>query len=185
MAHLWVEAWSDGLLEWVIRPLRSGVCQLSAKGPQLPDCTSGSGVGPAHCAALIRHAGENQEEWILLAPSAIKVTVNGALLPHGAHVLRDRDCIFLANGCDRQRCFFSTERLAQIEPFPGTGPEVRCPRCKQPMETGTPSVRCPSCGVYHHQSANLTCWSYGPKCALCDQPTDLNLGRYRWTPDEL
>ena len=44
-------------------------------------------------------------------------------------------------------------------------------------------VSCPNCGVRHHQSAELRCWTYAPGCAVCGWPTTLD-ARFRWVPDE-
>ena len=82
-------------------------------------------------------------------------------------VLRDRDEILLPGiprndgeqadvaDAEPQRLFFSTERLAVVEPFPGGAKAVFCSRCKQVIDSGHRAVRCPSgrCGLWHHESA--------------------------------
>jgi len=115
------------------------------------------------------------------------VYVNGSPLVAGIRLLRDRDEIRMGNV---QRLFFSTERLACTEPFPGSEKPVVCPRCKQEIKKAQPSVRCPNpkCGAWHHESAEeeLPCWTYAAQCGnvTCDQQTQLGSG-YRWTPEDL
>jgi len=134
-----------------------------------------------------------QELWFLLARKSARLDLNGAALALGARLLCDRDEI-VVYGDDPSAVlhfYFSTERQAEVVPFPGSdGAEVRCPRCKQPIEKGQMAVRCPSpsCGVWHHQheepKKKLLCWTYGPTCALCPHPSRLD-GSYRWTPEDL
>jgi hypothetical protein len=109
----------------------------------------------------------------------------------GARLLCDKDEIVVrVNGSPAAlHCYFSTERQAEVVPFPGAdGVEVRCARCRQPIEKGQMAVRCPNpgCGVWHHQDAesNLLCWNYGAVCALCPHTTHLD-GTFRWTPEDL
>ncbi len=99
----------------------------------------------------------------------------------GLHVLRDRDAIQVKS---RGAMFYSTERLAAVEPFPSIQETVICPRCRTAIETETPGVKCPGCGTWHHQSEDFPCWTYTERCALCDRQTDLDAG-YRWTPEAL
>ena len=80
--------------------------------------------------------------------------------------------------------YFSTETTARVEPFPGTDRPVHCPRCKLAIEEGTESVRCPRCAIWHHQSETHPCWTYGERCALCDQETALDAG-LRFSPEDL
>jgi hypothetical protein len=56
---------------------------------------------------------------------------------------------------DGPSIFFSTERLACIEPFPGGDAATFCPRCKQVIESGGAAVRCPACGSWHRQAYEL------------------------------
>jgi hypothetical protein len=118
------------------------------------------------------------EFWVLVGPP--DVTVNGLPLLAGLRVLRDRDEV-CAGG---HQVFFSTERLARVEPFPGAAQPIYCARCKDVIERGADAVRCPDCGLWCHQTADTPCWTYGETCALCPQPTDLDAS-YRWTPEEL
>jgi hypothetical protein len=93
----------------------------------------------------------------------------------------DRDEILL-HGVGR--CYFSTETLARIEPLSEESATGCCPRCKQGMTAGEPAVRCPGCGVWHHQSDELPCWTYAERCAICGGSTALDAG-FSWTPEEL
>ncbi len=118
--------------------------------------------------------------WVLLDPATANVRLNGQLLVAGLAVLRDRDEILVSG---RAPLYFSTEELAKIVPFPGSAEPVFCARCRQPIQAGTPAVRCPSCGHWSEQSETKPCWTYGPFCPMCEQPTALGTA-LRWTPDE-
>ena len=58
-----------------------------------------------------------------------------------------------------------------------------CPRCKQTIEPGSAMVRCPGCSVIHHETEELNCWSFAPKCAMCDNPTGIDEG-FQWVPGD-
>lgn len=177
MAHLWVRDVS----EWVgvAMPLDGEAFSLTAD-PLWPvrhgkDGSEGSAV-------ILRRQGPDGEAWVLMTPMETSVRVNRDRILLGIRVLTDRDEIWVTG---MGRMFFSTERLACVEPFPGAaGQPIFCPRCKQEIGRGCPAVRCPQCRVWHHQSEDLPCWTYSERCALCDQPTELEAG-YRWTPEEL
>ena len=96
-------------------------------------------------------------------------------------VVSDRDEIRIAG---KRSLYFSTESLARVEEFSSTGQTLFCPRCKQEIELGSGAVKCPSCGVWHHQTDELNCWSYSEVCALCTQSTDLDAW-FQWTPEDL
>jgi predicted RNA-binding Zn-ribbon protein involved in translation (DUF1610 family) len=175
MAHLWVQ---DDANAWGWFPLAAEVLSLPdalpTAGPRTQDGQAG------HEAILMRSPGAGATRWVLLAASQ-GVLVNGLPLHTGIRVLSDRDEICLgAAGA----VYFSTETLATVEVFPGSEQPVYCPRCKQEIAPGSNAVKCPQCGVWHHQSEELPCWTYSPRCALCDQPTELG-GSYRWSPEEL
>ena len=125
---------------------------------------------------------------MLLSDSSSGVQVNATPIQLGIRVLSHRDEIFLTGGASDfpSRFYFSTERLAHVEPFPGTDGSAICGRCKQPIERGDLAVRCPSanCGIWHHQTEHLGCWTYSDHCALCPTPTALDSG-FRWTPEDL
>lgn len=186
MSQLWLETPGEEQSRWAVWQLAEDAYWLLAGGLPCAVHDDGREKRLAGSGMLVRRDLGPEAQWLLLATIGSAIHVNGAPLFVGSKVLRDRDEIVLADrqSGQRRRCFFSTERLARVEPFPQTPEASRCPRCQQPIETGTQVVRCPGCGVYHHQFSRLPCWLYGPRCALCDQATDLNLG-YRWTPDEL
>jgi hypothetical protein len=133
--------------------------------------------------ALLRRLAHPPETWAVLCPPHSALRVNGELVPLGLTVLSDRDEISLPGQPVR---FFSTETVAQVEPFPHDTASGCCPRCKLPIGAGSPAVRCPSCGLWHHSSAEdeMPCWGYAPTCAGCSQPTALDAG-FRWTPEDL
>jgi hypothetical protein len=139
----------------------------------------------AHAAgdtAIVRHGAGRAEHWVLLAPPHTGVWVNGSSVPLGIRDLQDRDEVRLAGA---EPVYFSTERLARVEPYPGgeTKPAL-CPRCKQRIEPGSPATCCPQCQAWFHQSDEFGCWLYAETCCQCGQATALNAG-YRWTPEEL
>jgi hypothetical protein len=111
----------------------------------------------------------------------VDLRLNGAPLQVGIRLLEDRDAIQTSDGSST---YFSSERLAEVELFPGSPEPVYCPRCKTEIEAGTPAVRCPGCDSQHHQSESFGCWLYADRCALCDQPTALDAG-FRWSPEGL
>jgi hypothetical protein len=175
MAHLWVR---NENAEWAVVPLDADAFDLSVSPPRATPLEHVSKGGDSRVFLLrLREA----REWILLSSSQDRVRVNGLKVASGIRVLSDRDEIRV-EGVDT--FFFSTERLAVIEPFPGAERAVFCPRCKQGFQEGALAVQCPQCKVWHHQSEELPCWTYSPTCALDDQPTDLDAD-YRWTPREL
>ena len=178
MAHLLVrqddtECW--GVLELDGEPvvLTSDVTRPLRKRQGSEDAGSGLILGGT------RHG--DHEVWTLLVSRASEATVNGTPLLSGMRVLRDRDEI-IVGGTDR--LYFSTERLARVEPFPGADQPIVCPRCKQEIEKGMSSVRCPGCGILHHQTEKLPCWTYNKFCTMCDQTTSLD-GGFRWTPEDV
>ena len=129
---------------------------------------------------LLRHSASS-DRWVLLAPRGSGVHVNGATAPTGIRVLRDRDSIQLVSG---RPIYFSTERLARVEPGPGSDRPIFCARCKTEIGVGHPAVSCPQCRAWHHQATDLSCWTYAARCTACDQPTALDAG-YRGCPEDL
>ena len=160
MPHLWIEQ----AAEWCVIPMGEELALASLPG----SVASGT---------LVRSAGPRQD-WHLLAPEASEVTVNGYRLSGGLRTLQDRDEIRIPGV---GTLFFSTERLATVEPLPESARDVCCPRCRQTVTPGTNAVRCPGCGVWHHASPELACWTYAPGCAMCGQLTAMDAG-YQWTP---
>ncbi len=177
MAHMWQ---SDGPA-WVRRPLAGNYAVLGAQ-PELP-IRSAMALPPDRGPVLLGlyARGDSPPVWVLLSAAESRVWVNGQILSCGLCVLRDRDEIMIAG---RSRFYFSTEELARMEPFPASEGPVYCARCRQPIQPGTPAVRCPACGHWCEQSETKPCWTYGPTCPLCEQPTAFDSG-LRWTPEEL
>jgi hypothetical protein len=167
MAHLWIEETN----EWAVAPLDGDRFALTArKDKPVKRVKSVADI-------LLMHARKLRDEgWLLLTAADRNVRVNGARVL-GLHRLRDRDEIRVPRG---GRFFFTTERLAQIEPFPGADREILCPRCKKPIEKGEPAVRCPTCDLWHHQG-ETSCWTFADRCAGCDHPTELP-ATFRWSP---
>ena len=156
MAYLWLEPAGGEAGEWSPMVLTDDAVNFDA------------------AAVLHRtHAG-----WVVIG--APGVHVNGAPLDTGIRLLRDRDEL-RAGG---RRTFFSGESLAEVVLFPGGERSVFCPRCRLEVAPGSPAVRCPGCNVWHHQTDDMPCWTYGDHCTLCEQPTALDVG-FRWTPEGL
>jgi hypothetical protein len=179
MAHLFEE--TGDTPRWRARPLAGDAFDLAsdrtARLATLPELQRAGGP------LLVRHWDDarNAEAWLLLAPPNKSVRVNGRRVANGISMLRHKDCVEF----DAQRLFLSLERLARVEPFAApAGKLVLCPRCRQPIEPHSPSVCCPLCHVAYHQTADLPCFRYAPKCALCPQPTDLG-DTLTWTPEDI
>jgi hypothetical protein len=167
VSHLWLQ---DSAGEWSTLSLDQEVVPMTKPDP-----------GAADAPALIwRREDDAGECWVLLACDEADARVNGLPLVGGLRVLADRDEIQITGG---PACFFSTERPAEVVSFDREA-DPSCPRCTQRIERKTGAVQCPSCGVWHHQSDRLPCWTYAPHCAICDQPTELDAG-FRWTPEGL
>ena len=119
---------------------------------------------------------------VLVAGPDSGARVNGNPLPLGIRALRDRDEIFLTR-CGA-RLYYTDECLASVVQFAGADRPVFCPRCKTEIAHDSPAVQCPRCRLWHHQSAELPCWTYAETCTACDQRTALD-GGYSWTPEGL
>lgn len=179
MAHLWAQTAAG---KWEVRRLEDDFLTLAYDKvaarrdlmrhelPRRDDLSVG----------LCRAKGTDREVWLLMAGSKADVRINGVAMPGGLRLLSDRDEIRIG----QERFFFSTETLAAAVEFPGASRPVICQRCKDSIVEGTPAVRCPQCGVWHHQTDRLPCWSYADTCASCSQVTDFEAG-YRWTPEDL
>jgi hypothetical protein len=172
MAHLWARTesrdWEPVKFEGDVLVLFSGAEAVA-------------GLETDAAVVSRRSMPGGREAWVLLSPPSVDLRLNGAPLHTGIRVLEDRDAIQLSDGSPT---YFSSERLAQVEPFPGSPGPVYCPRCKTEIEGGTPAVRCPGCDSWHHQSETFGCWLYAERCALCDHPTALDAG-FRWSPEDL
>ncbi len=180
MAHLWRLMSESG--EWTPLPLDGDAFTLDNDGPsRVPELLSARGapLGLRRVEDPARHGGG--AAWTLIVGRGAHVLINGSPASLGLVALLDRDELRLARGGP---LFFSTETLAQVSPFPASGSRGFCPRCKQPIDAGTPAVRCPGCGLWHHASDDLPCWTYGAQCSACPQETAVDAG-FRWTPEEL
>ncbi len=135
----------------------------------------------AAAALLLRSRSSNGDLWLLLALAPGSVALNGVPLRSGIRVLADQDEIYL--GADGQ-VFFSTERLATVQPCTSTNPDLRCARCRRPIPPQSDAVACPNCTVWYHQTEPRPCWTYASACAMCGHASELN-GAYRWTPEGL
>ena len=177
MAHLWTFSESGG---WT--PLSLGSASFAIVDGQpvrVSDLAAGATEPPP---LAIRHVGEGDNIcWILVTRPEASVSVNGVAVALGITALADRDEI---RAVGDSVLFFSTETLARVEPLPASVAGGFCPRCKQHIAADEPAVRCPACGLWHHESAAMPCWTYGPHCAACSQETTLDAG-FRWTPEEL
>ncbi|MEK6409094.1 MAG: PHD finger domain-containing protein [Acidobacteriota bacterium] len=177
MAHLWVR---DEAERWAVLPLGHEAFTLAANPPQ--PIRRPLGEGDAFSSILLVSArGAQSPDWVLVAAARSGVSVNGVPLAAGMRVVVDRDEIHIPGAGS---LYFSTESLARVEELPGSGQTLFCPRCKQGIENASSAVKCPGCGVWHHQTEELNCWTYSEVCALCAQPTDLSAG-FQWTPEEL
>lgn len=146
-----------------------------------PTLLDGDGLALGSSAAIRGFDGVNEAAWMLFAASGARVLVNGLPVTIGIVVLSDRDEIRVSS---EPPLYFSTETLAEVAPFPESGPRGFCPRCRQPIAPGSHAVRCPGCGLYHHASEDLSCWTYSAQCAGCSHDTALDAG-FRWTPEDL
>jgi len=176
---LWI---NEGEAVWVDHPLDADFVTLAPGSPVRLVVGGVPSFGSGPMLARGRDA-RGSEGWIILDESASRTRINGAPMPVGARVLADRDAIALGDGCT---VFFSSERLAQVVPFPDEDDRTCCIRCKLPLEPGTPAVRCPApgCGFWHHQYDDTLCWTYTESCAGCGHPTAFEAG-FQWSPSEL
>lgn len=184
MAHVWTTDRDGKANGWSVFPLAADGYEITNAG-KLVSRTNGGQQHSKPNALLVRQA--SNDTWILLIEPSAPVWVNGQAVTLGVRILRDRDEIRMGR-LQPTTLFFSTERMAAVEPFPGADRPIHCPRCKTELAVGVPAVRCPNpqCGLWHHQApeSNLPCWTYDTRCASCDQQTALDAG-YRWTPEGL
>lgn len=174
MAHLWV---FDTANEWVARLLSGDAMSLAdVTGPCV---LSAQPAAEAAAQVLLHRAVDPPDTWAILTTEP-RLRVNGLPVPLGLAVLEDRDEIRVPG----MTAWFSTEARARVEPFPDATTRGCCPRCKQGIDPATPAVRCPLCGLWHHASDELPCWTYAATCATCSQDTALDAG-FRWTPEDL
>ena len=184
MAHLWLlsdfDEWIPSTLVGHAATLAGGVLHCAGDAEltfSSLDADLNTNLRPR---LLLQRIDDPPNTWALVAAWPSRVRINGAPMPLGLAVLDDRDEIRLPDFT----AWFSTELQAQVEPFPESATRGFCPRCKQSIAAGSPAVRCPICGLWHHQSSDLGCWTYAPTCTACPQDTALDIG-FRWTPSDL
>jgi hypothetical protein len=162
---------------WQATTCESGMFELAAVVSGQPS----HGGLPSPRAILLRVGGSAQERWVLVGDGSIRI--NGTPLAGGIRVLQHRDEIHVGNN---PPVYFSTERPARIEAFPGAERPIRCPRCRLEIRTGDLAVRCGRCGIWHHENEEYPCWTYpeAETCAACQvQPNTLDAG-LSWFPEE-
>ena len=181
MTHIWTKDYDES---WSVVALDTDDtdCLVLEGNAARPVVRPEANAVPSVAPLLVRHGIGAREQWaIVTRASDARVRVNGEPLFLGVRILNDRDEIRTIGGT---RIFYSTERLAHVETFPGAAPPIFCPRCKQSILAQTLAVRCPSCHAWYHHTDELPCWTYANSCALCGQSTDFKAG-YQWTPEEL
>jgi hypothetical protein len=184
MAHLWVMCEAG---DWNATELNGEAFSLTIVPPKALTERPADDLLVSE-VVLLRTSVAGRVDWVLIAGTRARVSVNGILLSQGISVLNDRDEIRIEGP---GKIFFSTETLARVEPFPGRAEKaaggeekVFCPRCRQAIEPETRAIRCPQCHIWHHQTDELPCWTYSATCAMCPQPTPLG-ATFSWTPEEL
>ena len=175
MAHLWIKDEAD---QWSVMPLEQPAFTLTSEGPRPIDDLSHARLTQG---VLLLRAVEADGKWVLIASADAEVAINGMPLIAGLRVLVDKDEIHVSK---LDSYYFSAESLARVEEFPDAHKSLFCPRCKQELAGGVEAVRCPACGVWHHETDALNCWTYSDGCAMCGHSTEMN-GTFRWTPEEL
>ena len=186
MAHIWISKHNE-TDQWVAISLGHGGRVFLTGDASQPVAAGAAGSSDGAGAYIIHHSQGNvandNGQWILYASCGANVHVNGRRLALGMRGLEDKDEICVGQSGSM---FFSLEKLAAIEKFPGIGRSAPCPRCRRQLAIGDQAVRCPQCAVWHHQTDELDCWTYSEKCAACgDHPTALAAAGYRWTPEDL
>ena len=177
MAHVWVQDDSGG---WSVMPLAERAVDLSVSPPRPAPGRRAEAAGGSTLVLVSPLSGE-RGGWCLIARFGADVRINGLRPLGGMRLLQDGDEIRV-NGTS---VFFGAESLPRVECFSGGGQPKFCPRCRQELANGCDAVRCPGCGIWHHQSAELPCWSYAETCALCSQPTELENASFSWSPEDL
>jgi hypothetical protein len=162
--------------EWIATRLAAASALVSPRPFVLHE--AGGACGAAW--RLVRWGG--RAEWAVLVPPGSRLLVNETPVTTGLRLLRHRDALRLAG--EPPVLFFSTEEVPRVEPLEAVGDPLSCPRCRRPVDAGQAVVHCPACGLVHHQSPELPCWTYAATCAGCGQPTDLGAG-LQWTPEDL
>jgi hypothetical protein len=181
MSQLWIET-ADVAGGWRVAALQGPAFALHA-GDAVAAPIAEDRPDAFEIALLCADAAADRWFVVVRGPNHA-LRINGVPVSNGLRAIRDRDMLQLHAGT---RLFFTTERPAEVVPFPGIeNGQAYCARCRQPIELETPAVRCPNpaCRVWHHQRGELECWTHADHCSLCDQPTALD-GSLRWSPEEL
>lgn len=175
MAYLW--SWTDS--GWWPQALTG---RLAALAPGAAPASLAEAAELPHGSVALLHAALDgtTSTWLLVDPAGARVRINGRLLATAVRALADHDEILLPGG---RPFFFTTERRPERSTFPGSGRPSFCPRCRQAMEAGTPAVACPGCGMWHHETHEHNCWTYGESCAMCAQSTSFD-SDFCWTPED-
>jgi hypothetical protein len=177
MSVIWSKITTGG---WGAQRLDGALYDLTSDSVRRADEAPAAGEGAAR---LMRASAAGSPVWALIAPADSGVRVNGSAVAAGLAVLSDRDEIRMGGGAR----YFSTESLAEVAPFHGSGRTVYCGRCRQPVLPNTPSVICPGCQIVYHQyqndSESLLCWTYSEKCNFCTTQTALDAG-FKWAPED-
>ena len=177
MPHLWVQ---DGSGAWSVIPLAEGAMDLSVSPPRTAAGRRAEAAG-GRALVVVSPLSGGCGGWCLIARPGADVRVNGLRPLGGMRLLQDGDEIRVGGAS----VFFGAESLPQVVTFAGGEQPKYCPRCRQEVTAGGAAVRCPQCGIWHHQSDELPCWSYAETCALCSQPTQLENASFRWSPEDL
>jgi hypothetical protein len=177
MAHLWLQnedpEWVAHTLSGCEFNLRNLLIQTIGHRPFAEQAPSG--------VHLMKSENNDEDCWVILAGQGSDININGLPLFAGLHILRDRDEIRWST---EGLAYFSSEELAAVVDLPNGDRKIICPRCKQEIAPETPAVKCPRCGIWHHQSEELPCYTYAENCATCTRKTRLDIG-YEWEPEEL
>ena len=151
-----------------------------------PDVVTCHGDGRRHRGLPSVHRvapSAGRVEFALLVPPGCPVWVNQTRAFSGLRVLRHRDSVRIGQA---PALYFSTERRARVETFPGSEEPTYCPRCRSEILPNDAMVRCPGCQVAMHEipAQERGCWSYAPTCCVCGGPTDF-CADYQWHPGSL
>lgn len=162
---------------WDAEPVSGSPGRLSLAPVRFTASDDGAGRFPG---PIVLARSDRERQWVLFVARTEHLLHNGQPVKAGMRVLAHRDSLALGG---REAVYFSTEEAARIEPFAGPARST-CPRCRCEILPAQAAVKCPRCGVFHHETEERNCWTYGPTCALCAQPTAQEAG-LQWTPEGL